>query len=138
MKTVEHILKGHNGKVVDVPAKYDEKAKGLIKDVLELKKAKDIPLLENKYEYMHNPQIFKSVKELYEYNTSYTPGDPLSKQKLQELKDNVYLAVCSYGANRMNTKKLKKARKKSKDGRLKLNNKNSKIMERIEKILRDD
>ena len=139
VKTVEYKANGYNGQIVSVPTKYNRIAKGLIKDVLKLKEGGDVPLLADKHDYMLNPQIFKSVKELFEYNTGYTArGEPISKQKLRELKDNLYLTVCSYGAGRINTKKIKKVRKKSEEEILRIKKEHQKMKERIEKILRDN
>jgi hypothetical protein len=139
VKKVEYKAKGYSGQKVYLPARYAEKAKGLIKEVLKLKEGGDVPLLADKHDYMLNPEIFRSVKELFEYNTGYgAHGEPISKQKLRELKDKVYFAVCSYGVGRINTKKTKKVRKKSEEEIRKIDRENRKIQERIEKILRDD
>jgi uncharacterized protein YutD len=134
MKTIEYKAKGYNGEKVDVPAKYARIAKGLVKDVLELKDEAGLPELLAKKDY-GDRDIYESVRDLFIYNTS---SENTSKVKLQELKDNVYLNVCSYGIDKINTKKIKKVRKKSEEEVLRINKKNSKIIERIEKILRDD
>jgi uncharacterized protein YutD len=134
MKTIEYKAKGYNGEKVDVPAKYARIAKGLVKDVLELKDEAGLPELLAKKDY-GDRDIYESVRDLFIYNTS---SENTSKVKLQELKDNVYLNVCSYGIDKINTKKIKKVRKKSEEEVLRINKKNSKIIERREKILRDD
>jgi uncharacterized protein YutD len=138
MKTIEYKAKGYNGEKVDVPAKYARAAKGLIKDVLELKDEVGLSNILNKYDY-EGRDIYDSVRELFSYKSTYNDfSSPSKKLKLQELKDNVYLRVCAYGTDKMNTKKVKKVRKKSEEEVLRINKKNSKIMERMKKILRDD
>ena len=139
MKTIEYKAKGYNGEKVNVPAKYARMAKGLIKDVLELQSEDDLPKLLGEHGYGDSIGIFKSAKELFSYKTTYDESNgPSSKLKLQELKDNFYLRVCAYGANMINLKKTRKIKKKSEEEIIRINKKNSEIIEGMKKILRDD
>jgi hypothetical protein len=107
MKTVEYRLKGDNGQKVAVPAKYSRIAKGLVKEVLKLKDEKELTKLLIKHNYINQLDIFDSAKKLLEYyNVSFhkTSGEPASKL-LKELKDNLYLRVCSYCVNKKFEKK---------------------------------
>lgn len=142
IKTVEYKAKGYYGKKVDVPSKYARIAKGLVSDVLKLKNQDGLPKLLEKYGYANRAgeeDILLGIKELFFYKTAYNESDkPSFKVRLQELKDNLYLNVCLYGADKINDKKRKKVRKKSEEEVLRIDRRNSKIKERIEKILRDD
>jgi hypothetical protein len=141
MKTVEYKAKGYNGEKVAVPAKYVKKAKYFVNDLLKLKNEEGLGKLLEKHGYaarINEQEILHGVRELLEYNKSYNPSDGQSKQKLRELKDNIYLRVCLNGADKITNKKVRKIKKKSEEEIRKADREHQRIKERIEKILRDD